>query len=350
MLCANQRHSEDFERGQWDSALERLGGDLLQSWRWGEFKQRQGWSATRLQTTGPTGSAMAQVLIRQVGPLRLAYLPRGPVVASSETEATELLEAIDEACAQHRAAILYVEPNRHIPTAWIGEGSRFTRGPEAFQTARTVKVPLLDDDDLYAQMRKDTRANLRHAERRGVVVEHSAHSSAEIRTFYELLRETSRRNGFGIHSLSYYRDFLHVFGDRATLMFSRLHGVVTAGLIAARCGAEGRSMYAGSSTVHRSRGDAALLRLEAMRWARAYGCSVFDLGGIGGEPPSADDSPKDRHPRHHGGNLHGIRQFKLGFGGEVVSYPPTLERRYRPAVAWLVRHVHPRFRPAPEIS
>lgn len=300
---------------------------------------------TRLQTLGSTGSAMAQLLVRHVGPLRLAYLPRGPVVASSESQATELLEAIDEACAHHRAAILYVEPDQLIPTAWIGEGSRFAHGPESFQTARTVKVPLLDDVDLFTQMRKDTRANLRHAERRGVIVEHWAHSSAEIRTFYELLHETARRNGFGIHSLSYYRDFLHVFGDQATLMFARLDGVVTASLIAARCGVEGRSMYAGSSTAHRSRGDAALLRLEAMRWARAHGCSVFDLGGIGGGPPTAD-SRRD----HHGGDLHGLRQFKLGFGGEVVSYPPTLERRYHPAVAWLIRHVHPRFLPAPETS
>ncbi|MDQ4099835.1 MAG: peptidoglycan bridge formation glycyltransferase FemA/FemB family protein [Chloroflexota bacterium] len=345
MLGANPRHSEDHEGAEWDAALERLGGDLLQSWRWGEFKQRQGWVVTRLQTVESTGSAMAQVLVRRAGPLRLAYLPRGPVVADSETEATELLEAIDEVCAQHRAAILYVEPDQHIPTAWIGEGSRFARGPESFQTARTVKVPLLDDEALYTQMRKDTRANLRHAERRGVVVEHWAHSSSEIHTFYELLRETSRRNGFGIHSLSYYTDFLHVFGDQATLMFTRLDGVVTAALIAARCGVEGRSMYAGSSTAHRSRGDTALLRFEAMRWARAHGCSVFDLGGIGGEPPTAD-SRRD----HHSDDLHGLRQFKLGFGGEVVSYPPTLERRYRPAVAWLIRHVHPRFRPAPETS
>ena len=293
---------------------------------------------------------MAQVLVRRTGPVRIAYLPRGPVIASDETAATQLLEAIDETCTQHRAAVLYVEPDRPVPTIWMGPGSGFVRGPEPFQTACTVKVLLLDDAALLAQMRKDTRANLRHAERRGVVVEHPPITPAAIDTFYALLEETARRNAFGIHEHSYYRDFLRVFSDQATLMFSRVDGVVTAGLIVVRFGAEGRTMYAGSSAAHRSRGDAALLRLEAMRWARAHGCSQFDLGGIatGGTPASEGRSGGRQSRRSL--DLHGIRQFKLGFGGDVVSYPPTLEHRYRPAFAWLIRRVHPRFRPAPELS
>lgn len=349
MHLANARGTEGCEETVWDEALAQLGGDLLQSWRWGEFKRLQGWSITRLHVTGPNGFAMAQLLVRRAGPLCLVYLPRGPVVAKDGTAATELLKAIDEACAQHRAVVLYVEPHRPLPATWMGAENGFVCGPESFQSARTVKVPLLHDANLLAQMRKDTRANLRHAERRGVIVEHSAITPAAMHTFYELLQETARRNGFGIHGRSYYQDFLSVFGDQATLMFSKVDGVVTAGLIAARFGVEGRSMYAGSSTAHRTRGDTAVLRLEAMRWARAHGCHQFDLGGIAtGGPLAAENGHEGQRPQ--GADLQGVRQFKVGFGGEVVAFPPTMERRYRPAMAWLIRRFHPRFRPAPVIA
>lgn len=36
------------DSARWDDAIARLDGDLLQSWRWGEFKQRHGWNVERI--------------------------------------------------------------------------------------------------------------------------------------------------------------------------------------------------------------------------------------------------------------------------------------------------------------
>lgn len=130
---------------------------------------------------------------------------------------------------------------------------------------------------------------------------------------------------------------MRIFGDDAMLFLAYADGKVTAGLIAARCGSEGRSMYAGTSSDHRVRGDAALLRFEAMRWTRDEGGSRYDLGGIA---PAPNDPGSGSH-------LDGVNNFKIGFGGEIVAYPQTLERRYRPALAWVVRHINPKFREAP---
>lgn len=129
-------------------------------------------------------------------------------------------------------------------------------------------------------MRKDTRYDVQYAKRHGVSIERMEAGQADIATFYRLLQETSQRQEFGIHTSRYYDDFMRLFGDQAVLLLARAGGDVTAGLIAARCGAEGRSMYAGSSSHHRVRGDAALLRFEAMRWTRAYGGDRYDLGGL----------------------------------------------------------------------
>ena len=349
MLSGTTNISLTRNNTRWDDAIERLNGDLLQSWHWGEFKRRHGWEVERIHIERPDGEAIAQLLFRRRGPFSLGYLPRGPLIEGGEMVAAKLLEEIDLTCARHRAIVLVVEPDRAIPPGWIQNGIGFVDGPESFQTSHTVKVELASDKDLLSRMRKDTRYNVLYAQRQGVEVEFASTEPSTISTFYQLLQETSERNAFGIHDRAYYEDFLHVFDDRSVLLFSRTDGVPTSALIAARSGDEGRSMYAGSSTAHRGRGDAALLRFEAMRWARDHGCVRFDLGGIASEAPPgqrwSDGGGVRRVPA-----LEGVRQFKVGFGGEIIAYQPTVERRYHPRLAWLVRRVNARFRPAHQRS
>jgi len=348
MLSRQSVENNGYDQSSWNSALEGLGGDLLQSWQWGEFKQRHGWAVERVRVNAAGGEALAQVLFRRRGPLTVGYLPRGPLFADGDAGAQELLAALDETCARYRAVLLVVEPDAPLPRVWLDNGREFAGGPASFQTSRTVRVPLVDDAGLLAQMRKDIRYNVLYARRRGVIIEHVPVSSPDAGIFYQLLQETSQRQGFGIHARTYYEDFLRIFSDQATLMFSRIDGVVTAGLIAARFGDEGHSMYAGSSSTRRGRGDAALLWFEAMQWARNHGCTHFDLGGIAPDVPAAAQDRPDDAGRQRRSDLEGVRQFKVGFGGEIITYPPTVERRYRPAVASLLRWLHPRFRPAPQ--
>lgn len=340
------KRKAEYDEDAWDAALHREHGDLLQSWRWGEFKRHHGWDVTRIRTEAVSGFAMAQVLFHRRGPFTMAYIPRGPIFSKDLADAAAFWEEIDRACTKRRVAFLLIEPDQPISAHWTSEGQGFSRGPQWFQTARTVKVPLTTDDMLLAQMRRDTRYNILYAQRHGVTVERVAASPSETETFYRLMQQTAERNQFGVHNLDYYADFLHVFGDQAALFFARAGGAVTAGLIAARCGPEGRSMYAGSSNGRRIRGDAALLRFEAMRWTRSLGGVRYDLGGIAPLPTkrSALDTRANT-----ASDLAGVHQFKTGFGGEIVAYPQTIERRYRPALAWLVRRMDSRFREAPPL-
>lgn len=335
--------SNGLSAAAWDSALHQAGGDLLQSWRWGDFKQRHGWHVARVHT--PNG-ALAQILFRRRGPFALAYLPRGPVIPESCPDTSALLDAIDDTCRRRGAIALVIEPHQPLPASWTDEGG-FARGPQSFQTSRTVKVALSGDETLLAGMRRQTRYDIRYSQRHGVTIEHAAAGPADMATFYELLHETGQRQGFGIHTRQYYDDFMRLFGDDAALLFSMANGAVTAGLIAARCGGEGRSMYAGSSVERRVRGDAAMLRFAAMQWTRDHGGTTYDLGGISPEPDHAEPGTADQHPSRTGSSLDGVSQFKLGFGGEIVTYPPTMERRYRPGLAWIIRQLLPRFREAP---
>jgi peptidoglycan pentaglycine glycine transferase (the first glycine) len=319
----------------WDSAVERMGGDLLQCWNWGEFKSHYGWSVDRV--ISPAGS-LAQILFRHFGPLTLAYLPRGPVLAPGADDDLELLKEIDDACARKRAISLIIEPAHPLPDTWRNHGVGLIPAQQTVQSPRTMLVDLtLDDETLVRQMRKDTRYNISYALRNGTSADHEEPTPEALDEFFAMLSDTATRSDFGIHNREYYADFMRLFRDKATLIFARTDGVTTAGLIACRNGIYARSMYAGTRPDQRSRGDAALLRFAAMRWARAHGCTTYDLGGLAPvDPAMIDDSPE--HPRADAVNrMKGVETFKTGFGGEVFTFPHTMERPYHPRMMNLAR-------------
>lgn len=347
IATTTRRPQTDADR--WDADIAALGGNALQAWRWGAFKSAQGWEVERVRVATAAGAGLAQILFRRFGPLTLGYLPRGPVLPDDAETARVLFEAIDTACARRRAIALIVEPDRPLPFAGDSRASGFVRGPQPFQPARTVKIPLLDDAALLAQMRRDTRANVRRGERGGIVIERATPGEQAAARFYALLEETSARNAFAVHEPAYYASLLEHFGDDALVAFATAEGHDAVGLIAVRQGAEAVYLYGGSSTRHRVRGAAQLLQLDAMRWAREGGCHRYDLWGI----PVADPPDEDRARGHiapaKGDCWDGLYQFKTGFGGEIVGYPETLERRYHPILGLVARQLLPRYRTAPPI-
>ena len=86
--------------------------------------------------------------------------------------------------------------------------------------------------------------------------------------------------------------------------------------------------YGASSERHRRDMPNHLLQWEALRWALAQGCTVYDWWGA----PTHPDDPEDR--------MQGVWQFKQGFGAELQphigawDYPvsPTLYRLYTAAM------------------
>lgn len=327
-------------RDDWNAGVLAAGGHLLQSWEWGEFKSRHGWEAERVQVDRPDGSAMAQILFRRRGPLSLAYVPRGPVLHTNSDRRKlflDLRSEIDRACRRRRSLSLVVETDGALDLPGTYRTVGFVQGPEHFQPGRTVKVPLLDDDALLDQMHQKTRYSVRLAQRRGVELRRGGADSESADAFYDLLRETSERNQFGIHSRSYYDDFMQIFGERAVMLFAVIEGRTVAGLIAARFGDEAVYMYGGSSTEHRGHGAAFLIQFEAMRWAREHGCLRYDLWGIPMHDPVVGSSDEGRVAGSQGDDWRGLYNFKVRFGGEIVSYPPSMERRYVPVLSWLAR-------------
>ncbi len=315
-------------------------GHLLQSWQWGEFKGRFGWRPMRAVVLSEDGRirAAGQLLLRRLPYRSLAYVPRGPACEPADGDALRLLlDALHNAARRQGAIALKVEPPWPDGAAaaawWTGRG--FRPSPQTIQPRRTIIVDLLPDEEaILAQMKPKWRYNIRLAARKEVTVRHG--SAEDLPTFYSLMQETSRRDGFAIHVPAYYEAGYRLFApDRVALLIAEYRGEPLAALMAFSCGRQAVYMWGASSDRERPRMPNHLLQWEAMRWARERGCAEYDLWGI-----------PDVEPGSPSAGLAGVERFKAGFGGRDTRYVGAFDYVYSPLVYWAFTRLWARRRAA----
>lgn len=317
----------------WDSALAALpSAHLLQSWTWGEFKSRYGWSAQRLlweRDSRP--AAAAQVLRRSVGPLCVLYVPRGPCLDWNDADlASAVLADLESLAGRERAIFIKIDPeinlgarysilNTHDPSRLFKIPSGFVLSPGQVQFRNTVWLDLAQDEEsLLASFKQKTRYNIRLAERKGVQVRLPTPGETPLDLLYRLYARTSIRDGFVIRHAGYYHDAWGSFirAGRAQPFIAEVEGEPVAAIIVFHFAGRALYMYGMSSGEHREKMPNHLLQWTAMRWAKAQGCIIYDFWG-------APDVFADSDP------LWGVWRFKEGFNGRVIRTPGALD--YAPA-------------------
>ncbi len=329
---------EFISSAEWDAFSQTCSsGHVLQSWAWGELKSAFGWEPFRLAAIDSDRIvAGVQVLFRRMplGILTTAYIPRGPMGDASLLA----IPALHRACRQRNAIDLLVEPDWEDSPERAGWLTAHGYRPCAhtIQPRRTVVLDLcLSDNVLLAQMKAKTRYNIKLAERKGVRVRLAGRS--DLSTFYDLLGQTSHRDGFGIHSMEYYALAWDLFAaqNASGLVLAEYEGKPLAALIVFCWGKRAYYMYGASSDVERQRMPTYLAQWHAMRWARDKGCTSYDLWGI----PDLDDAEIGDNllDAEQSGALStgmgGLYRFKRGFGGQVLRYVATHEYSYQPLLA-----------------
>jgi len=316
----------------WNEFVKRAPtSHLLQSWTWGDFKALFGWRPLRIAVVeGDHILTAAQVLFRPlpIGSLTTAYIPKGPLVSPSaldEPATQALLSALHTACRRQRAVFLKMEPDWEEATSTHGwlEAQGFVPSQQTVQPRRTVLIDLTQDEDaILAQMKAKTRYNIRLAQRKGISVRMG--TVEDLPLFYELLKITGQRAGFGIHTQNYYTQAWQLFSaQEAVALFLAQYGAkILAAIMVFTWGKKAWYMYGASSDEERQRMPTYLLQWEAMRWAKAKGCEIYDLWGI----PDVDESeigPDIALAEEQGilsTGMGGLYRFKRGFGGREIRY------------------------------
>jgi lipid II:glycine glycyltransferase (peptidoglycan interpeptide bridge formation enzyme) len=348
------------EAGEWNERLSAMPyAHVLQSWQWGEFKRETtGWTPTRLAfERGGETLALAQVLTRREGPFAVSYVPKGPALDYADAALRQAVWSQLLAFARERGAIfLKIDPDVVSGAADVGQafvdelgagGWRFSS--EQIQFRNTAQIDLTQsEDDLLAAMKQKTRYNVRLASRKGVTVRQGA--LADLGLLYDLYALTARRDAFVIRPLDYYRQAWGAFiqAGLAQPLIAEYEGRALAHVVIFRFGPRAWYFYGASSNEERNRMPTYLLQWEAIRWAKAQGCTVYDFWGA----PDDFDDPDDP--------LAGVWRFKEGFGGQIVRHVGAWDHPLKPAAYWAYTRAMPvalglmraasRLRPSPSSS
>jgi hypothetical protein len=287
----------------WDRELDNLASPspLLQTWGWGEVQSRAGWSVERVRLAG---GALASVQLRVIGPVREAYVPRGPVPPAPES-----IDALVDWARAAKVAKLRLEPE--APTAF-GEvlEDRGFKKVEPTQPEHTRIITMRPPDELLATFKQGRRYNIRAGLKRGVVVEEGKDS-------VELAQQSAaveRRESISLPPKRYYDLLLDL------LPWSRTYVArhpdtreVLAAVLVARHSGRAYHLFAGRSGAHPELMANDLAWWAGMKAAAEAGCKDYDLWGV---------PPPDAGPEHP---WHGLGFFKAEYGGDEVAYPGAWE-------------------------
>ena len=291
------------EAERWDALLaERASpAPLLQSWAWGLVQARAGWTVERVKLKG---DAIGSIQLRAVGPLREAYVPRGPVPASPDA-----IDQLVDWARQSRVARLVVEPEAPDTLRDVFKERGFVR-VKPTQPRHTRVVKLRAPAELLPTFRHGRRYNIRASERRGVVVE-------EGRDAVELARQShavERRESISLPNARYYQLLLELLPwCRTYTAYEPAKREPLATVLVARHAGRAYSLFAGRSGAHRELMGNDLAWWSAIKYAAEAGCNDFDLWGV---------PPPDARPDHP---WTGIGVFKAEFGGELINYTGAWE-------------------------
>jgi len=325
----------DREPAAWDDLAVRSPlGEAFQSHAWGELKRSLGWTPLRylIELNGePVAAASIQeraVLGRRAGILgryRIHYVPRGPVLLTTNREAVgAALEGLRRIARERHSVALTVDP------AWEEGSDRaeqlrlsgFHEAARDVQVSRTAMIVPLEASEAAQRdlLGHTTLYDINKAVSLGVTTESvdmgdEAAREAALANFYEIHAATGKREGFIVRDRDYELEQWRRLGEAgvASLWFAGLGGRDTGALLlhsgrllvyfaaGSREGADLRSTRANH-----------LLQWRIIRWASETGFSGYDMGGV--DTQSAPGVPEDEsHP------LWNLYLFKRRFGGRPVT-------------------------------
>lgn len=328
--------------------------DFLQSDFWAAFKESFGWKALRFRmeiAAGGKGKEEAGLLVLLRGlpfGFSFAYVAHGPHLdatgmpadpsglsleysanAASSDWGAEPQKAFAERLLDIAACLGKRIPRRcvfirfdlpHYRERPMGQAfpAPFRKAVYDVQPPDTVVIDLRPGEDaILAAMKPKWRYNVKLAEKKGIDIElldakeaGDGDVDAAIDDFYDLYRETARRDRIALHGKDYYLKLFRLAAEfpgapRLRLYRARHEGATLAAIIVLIGRTQAVYLYGASSNEGRNLMPAYALQWRAMRDAKAAGCDGYDLFGI---PP--DDDP--RHP------MHGLYRFKTGFGGRIL--------------------------------
>ncbi len=351
-----------MESNLWNSLISTLPNPhFLQTHEWGQVKAKYGWQPVymvwdesgKLKEEGSLPSldfhpTAAALILKKAIPiagmsarLSILYAPKGPLLDwTNESLRRRVLHDLQSFARKQGGIFLKLDPDVVLATgvpqsdtdiidssgqAVLSELKQrgWKYSSDQIQFSNTVLIDLNpSEEELLARMKQKTRYNIRLAEKKGVVLRIGTSSDFDI--LYKMYAETSVRDGFVIRDEEYYKTVWQAFIANSQPPISNSQSLITtyqlpftepliaevesepvAAIFVFYFAGHAYYVYGMSRDAHREKMPTYLLQWEAMKRAKAKGCTVYDLWGA---PDVFNESD----------SMWGVYRFKEGLGGKVV--------------------------------
>jgi lipid II:glycine glycyltransferase (peptidoglycan interpeptide bridge formation enzyme) len=313
----------------WDAfVLNHPRGHLLQLSNWGKLKSNFGWSTQTIalqQGDSIVGGALVLLKSLPMHLGKMAYVPMGGYVTSDDLYPA-LWSAIQ---SETGAAFMKLEAgffiNKQTPDlANMG----FHESPQTIQPPNTIYIDVTADDDTMMQrMNQGTRRKIRKSLKNDITYYEG--TRADLADFNTLIQETGDRNEFGVHTDTYYEMVYDSFmPDHGVLLMAKHGDTPLVGIMVFAVGDTAWYLYGASSRDKSNLYATYGIQWQAMQWAKARGCTYYDMWGI----PDETESILEAQFQERSDGLWGVYGFKRGWGGDVVRSLGTWDKVFNPIV------------------
>ncbi len=318
---------------EWDAFVAGAPGNhhILQTSIWAQVKAFIGWQSLRVTVTDHGKIvAGAQMFVRRIPWAgAIAYIPKGPVLATADAKVVEVLLAeVHRAAAAHRVRYLILQPaNEDVALAARLPQLGFQPSVTAVAPVATVMVDLSPDlDEILAAMKKKTRYGVRRGLKDGLTARQGDEN--DLATFHALLTATSRRQGFTSFGLDYFETMWRILSPQGhiKLFLVEYDDETVSAQIVVAFGDTVTAKLVGWSGEHGQRRPNELLDWTTLTWAKANGYRYYDFEGI--DLQAAQAVVRGERPPESVAQT--PTSYKLGFGGNVEIYPDAYAYIYNP--------------------
>lgn len=296
--------------------FNRLATHPLQSWQWGDFRQKTGIKIIRLGRFREKSLVeIAQMSLHEIPKTgyMIGYIPKGIIPSMEMTQALYNFGKINN------CIFIKFEPNIELisnpdPFNIFSGKFLFVKSPHPLFTKYSFQLDLnFSDDDLLKKFHPKTRYNIKVAQKHKVSIKED-NSRYAFERYLDLTTQTTKRQGFFAHDDNYHR-----------LMWNEMRQAGIAHLFSANYSHEGSNIilvtwilfifngvlyypYGASSQEYKNTMASNLMMWEAIRFGKKIGAKTFDMWGALGPNPDTNDP------------WFGFHRFKQGYGANLVEF------------------------------
>jgi len=312
--------------------------NFLQSPAWQRTNELVGHKVVMIEDQ----AAWCLMIVKNAKRGRYLEIPGGPLVDWTDATAVkQLFQHIHEVAVAEKCVFIRLRPQLRRTAENLARLRELGAKPAPMHlhAEHTVLIDLTESEEkLLGNMRRQTRYEVRRAEKLGLKVEYG-NSEALFREFHAIQAETAARQHFVPPDLKTLLAEREAFGENVRIYVARtVEGAATAYGLILIDGVEAEYFEAASTALNRKLPGAYALQWQVMRDLKALGVKRYNLWGIA--PLKTTGSGKNQHyvpkPEHR---YAGVTTFKTGFGGEIVEFSPAQDiivKRGRYQVDWLI--------------